>query len=248
MKKKSIIPVIAAGALAVTLAAAATPALAAANILPASGKSAVTATAGSLQPGNIEYAKKTLLNPDGSIAAVDETWADPATQAEKVSYSEPDKGTGELKFVAGAYTLENGTRYIKVIKDDQENLTGYEMNSSKHNLEDILKAAKQDYITEYQKGTRAAGWQDEGQVQSAEGKELHKLSRTDVSSMPGEEGAAYTENVYLDPSSGLPVKGDISVAQNGTAKLLYTYAYEYRNVSDDGSIFSTQGIRLKSMN
>ncbi|EGW36356.1 hypothetical protein [Desulfosporosinus sp. OT] len=247
MKKKSIIPVIAAGALAITMAAAATPALATASILPVAVKSPVTTSAGSLQPGNIEYAKKTLMNPDGSVAAVDETWADPATQAEKVSYSEPDKGTGELKFVAGAYTLENGSHYIKVTSDDQGNLTGYEIKSSKYNMAHAIKGTKQDYISTYQEGTRAAGWQDEGRIQTAEGKELNKLSRTDISFMPGKEGTAYTENVYLDPSSGLPVKGDISVAQNGAAKLLYTYSYEYRKVSDDGSIFSTQGISLEPM-
>jgi hypothetical protein len=250
--KKPITTVLIATAIIATLAVASTSALAVMDKTAANaqgtGKTAAITTASNPQQGNIEYAKKTLFNPNGSTASVEETWADPATQAEKVNYSEPIKETGEINYVAGAYALENGARYIKVSRDSLGNLIGYEMKSSNHNLSDILTASKQDYINEYKEGTRRAGWNDKGLVQSADGKQLDKLSRTDdASMMPGEEGTAYTENVYLDPSSGLPVIGDISVVKNGTSKLLYTYVYEYKNVSDNGTIFDTSGIKINKM-
>ncbi|WP_088188570.1 hypothetical protein [Desulfosporosinus sp. FKA] len=245
MKKTSMTTVLAATAIVATLAVTSTSVLAATaktgNIQP-TGHIVASATTSNQQEGNIEYAKKTLYNPDGSIAAIDETWANPANHNEKVSYHDLAK-----KIVAGAYVLENGNDYIKFSEDAQGKLTGYEMKSQNHNLTNSLTATKQDYINEYQQGTRRAGWKDEGLVQTAAGKSLHKLAREDKSTMPGEEGTVYSENVYLDPSSGLPVKGDISITKNGTTKLLYNYGYQFKNVSDNGTIFNTQGITIKKM-
>lgn len=246
--KKLITTVLTTTAIIAALAVVSTSALATTDKTAANaqgtGKTAAITTASNPQQGNIEYAKKTLFNPDGSIASVEETWADPTTHNEKIVL-EPVEGTSTLhQVIYGGYVLENGTRYIKFEGDNQGSLTGYEMKSQKHNLAYILTASKQDYINEYKEGTRRAGWNDKGLVQSADGKQLDKLSRTDASMMPGEEGTAYTENVYLDPSSGLPVKGDISVVKNGTSKLLYTYVYEYKNVSDNGTIFDTSGIKI----
>lgn len=209
-------------------------------------KVSVSTTVKDNSKGNIDYVKKTLFNADGSTAAVQEAWADPVTGNERLDYSEAVKGTNTLNRVEGCYVLDNGTKYIKATKDANGNLTGISMKVN--NANSILRAEKQDYINEYKEGTRRAGWNDEGIVKTADRTELNKLSRTDRSNMPGEEGISYVENVYLDKSSGLPVKGDLNVVQNGKTSLLYTYVYEYNKVSDDGSLFSTQGINIEKMN
>lgn len=198
---------------------------------------------------NIEYAKKTLYNADGNIASVIETWSNPATHDERSDFSELDNGSGSLtRFGGGAYVLNNGTQYIKYDKDSQGKLSGTSMEMSSSNSASIIVTGYQEYINEYKEGTRRAGWNNEGSVKTADGRELNKITRSDKSAMPGEEGKTYIENVYLDKNSGLPVKGDISVEQNGTITLLYTYIYEFKNVSDDGSLFDTKGINLKKLN
>jgi hypothetical protein len=194
----------------------------------------------------IYHAKKTLYNPDGSIALVEETWADPKTNDMRLDQIEPIKGTNTLQRTGGAYVLENGAKYIKVTVDDQGNLTGIFFNGSPLQFLNTLVAEKQQYINEYKEGTRRAGWNDEGTEKDADGTELKKLSRTDNSTTPGDKEQSMTiENVYLDKDSGLPVKGDISVEKNGIPSLLYTYAFVFDHVSNDGNLFNTNGINLE---
>ena len=204
-----------------------------------------TAVVSTAVQADITFAKKTLYNPDGSIATVIETSADPETHDQRLDYLEPIKGTDILQRTGGAYVLEKGATYIKVTTDTQGNLTGDFFNGSPLQFSNMLVGEKQDYVNEYKEGTRRAGWNDEGIVKTADGTELEKLSRTDNSAMPSGEAQLITENVYLDKDSGLPVKGDISVKKDGGASLLYTYVYVLENVSNDGNIFNTNGINLK---
>lgn len=195
---------------------------------------------------DIYFAKKTLFNPDGSIALVEETWADPETNDMRLDQIEPIKGTNTLQRTGGAYVLENGSKYIKITTDAQGNLMGDFFDGSPLQFSNMLVCEKQEYINEYKEGTRRAGWNDEGTVKAADGTELKKLSRTDNSTMPSDKVQSMTiENVYLDKDSGLPVKGDISVEKNGVTSLLYTYVYVFDNVSNDGNLFNTNGINLK---
>lgn len=203
----------------------------------------VSASVNNNHKSNIEYAKKTLFNPDGSIAAIDESWADPATNNERLDYSEPAKGTSDIVRIQSCFVLDNETRYIKASRTENGSFSG--ITFSGKNLGNILTAAKQDYINEYKDGTRRAGWSDKGIVKTKDGKDLEQLSRSDTSSIPGDEGKTFIENVYIDKDSGLPVKGYISVKKNGKTSLLYTYVFEFKNVADDGSLFNTEGIKLQ---
>ncbi|MFM1652140.1 hypothetical protein ACI7RC_08565 [Brevibacillus sp. B_LB10_24] len=239
--KKVLIP----ATIIATMAISSATAFAAANMtggesVPIASAAAVSMTVQDDSKGTIEYAKKTLFNPDGSIAAVDETWADPVTHNKRIDYKEPVKGTDTLQRIGGCYLLDNGKRYIKIGIDTDSHLIGSEFTLK--NPENIgLVAEKQDFIKEYREETRRAGWKDEGNVQTADGKKLKKLTRTDKSEA---FNAAYTESVLLD-ESGLPVKGEIYQEKDGKTDLLYTYIYEYKNVSDDGSLFDTNGIDLR---
>ncbi|WP_248923903.1 hypothetical protein [Paenibacillus hamazuiensis] len=239
--KKVLIPAAIIGAMAISSATA----FAAVNVtagdnVQASSASIVSTTVQNDSKAIIEYTKKTLLNPDGSIAAVDETWADPVTHNKRLDYKEPVKGADSFHRVGGGYLLDNGKRYIKVGTDTDGNLVGGEiMLTDAGNVG--LVAEKQEYIKEYQEGTRRPGWTDEGLVRTADGKELKKLSRTDKSEA---FNTTYMESVFLN-ESGLPVQGEIYEEKNGKTDLLYTYFYEYKNVSDDGSLFDTNGIDIE---
>lgn len=79
--------------------------------------------------GTVEYARKTLYNPDGSLAAIDETWADVVTHNQRSDYTEPAAGTDSMQRVGGAYVLDNGHKYLKVATNDQGNLVGYELTA-----------------------------------------------------------------------------------------------------------------------
>jgi len=204
-----------------------------------------TAVASTAVQAEIFHAKKTLYNPDGSIALIEETWADPKTNDMRLDQIELIKGTNTLQRTGGAYVLENGAKYIKVTTDVQGNLTGTIINSDPLQFFYTLVAEKQQYINEYKEGTRRAGWNDEGIKKDADGTELKKLSRTDNFTTPDNEQSMTIENVYLDKDSGLPVKGDISVEKNGITSLLYTYVFVFDNVSYDGNLFNTNGINLE---
>ncbi len=206
---------------------------------------AVSTTVKNNGPLNIEYAKKTQYDADGSISLVIETWSNPATHDERLDYSELDKSTHSLTRTGGAYIVDNGTQYIKYEVDSQGVLSGTSMKLSSSKSASILVTEYQEYVNEFKEGTRRAGWNDAGTVKTVDGRLLNKITRSDKSAMPGEAGKTYIENAYLDKNSGLPMKGDISAEQNGAVTLLYTYIYEFKNVSADGSVFDIKGINLK---
>ncbi len=228
-----------------TLATASISAFATADKTTAHTQTANTAVVSTTIQADVSFAKKTMYKPDGSIAYVEETWADSKTHDKRLDFFEPGKETNTLQSIGGAYVLENGAKYIKVITDAQGNLTGIIFNGSPSQFSDMLVCEKQEYVNEYKEGTRRAGWNDEGTVKAADGTELNKLSRTDNSPIPGDEGKSFIENIYLDKNSGLPVKGDISVEKNGVTLLVYTYTYVFDNVSNDGSLFDTNGMNLE---
>ncbi|WP_127483770.1 acid shock protein [Paenibacillus ehimensis] len=213
----------------------------------ASAFAAEHTTGGNTQTAStaIEYAKRTLFNPDGSTAAVYETWADPVTHNERLDYLEPVKGTEAMQRIGGGYVLDNGKRYIKVGRDTEGNLMGSAITAkdSDKSMSDLLVTEKQEYINEYKEGTRREGWTDEGMVPTSDGKKLKKLSRTDHSKA---FKTTYTESIFLD-ESGLPVQGEIYQEKNGTNSLLYTYVYEFKNVENDGSLFETKEISLQEV-
>ncbi|MEA4933013.1 MAG: hypothetical protein VB071_05415 [Lawsonibacter sp.] len=225
-----------------TLAATSISAFAATDKTAAHAQTANTAAASSAVQEDVYSGKKTLYNPDGSIASVIETWDDSKTHDKRVDFLEPIKGTDTLQRTGGAYVLENGAKYIKVTADAQGKLTGSVFNGSPSQFSNMMVCEKQAYVNEYKEGTRRAGWKDKGTVKAADGTKLKKLSRTDNSTTPGEKTI---ENVYLDKNSGLPVKGDISMKKNGVTSLVYTYVYTFDNVSNDGSLFDTSGITLE---
>lgn len=212
---------------------------------PASSAAVSVAAVSSNSVGTVEYAKKTLYNPDGSLAAVNETWADSATHNQRSDYTEPAAGTESMQRVGGAYVLDNGHKYLKVSTNDQGNLIGFELTakSADQNWSDLLVAEKQDYIDEYKEGTRRTGWTDAGIVKTADGQNLRKLSRTDKSDAFNK---TYMESVFLD-DNGLPVQGEINEVVNDKKNLLYTYVYEFKNVPNDGSLFDTKGIQLEAI-
>jgi hypothetical protein len=213
----------------------------------ANTQTANTAVVSTAVQADIYFAKKTSYNFDGSIALVEETWADPETHDKRLDYIEPIKGTNTLQRTGGAYVLENGAKYIKVTADAQGNLTGSIFDGSPLQFSNMLVCEKQEYINENKEGTRRAGWNEEGTIKAADGTELIKLSRTDISTMPGDTGKSYIENVYLDKDSGLPVKGDLSVEKDGVTSLVNTYVYTFDNVRNDGSLFDISGMNLKDI-
>ncbi|NHN35256.1 hypothetical protein [Paenibacillus agricola] len=243
--KKVLLPTVFIASLVIASATALAAVDTTSNITQPASVAAVSAAVNNDHAGTIEYAKKTLFNPDGSVVAVNETWADAATRNQKSNYEEPVKGTDSMQRLGGAYVLDNGNTYIKVATDAQGNLVGYELTAKNpdQNWSNSLVAEKQDYINEYKEGTRRVGWTDEGIVQTVDGQSLRKLSRTDKSAA---FSTTYTESVFLD-DSGLPVQGEIYEVVNGTANLLYTYVYEFKNVSNDGSLFDAKGIPLQEI-
>ncbi|MGB8451749.1 MAG: hypothetical protein WCD89_05385 [Anaerocolumna sp.] len=195
----------------------------------------------STEQGSIEYAKKTTSNADGSIAYIDESWADPSTHNERLDDYESVKG--DMVRMQSCYVLDDESKYIKASRTDKGSLTGDCFLGK--DLGDILIAEKQDYINEYKKETRIKSWKEKGNVKTKDGRKLIKLSRAEKSTIPGDEGKTFIDTIYIDKDSGLPVKGNLHVKKNGKTSLLYTYVFEFKNVVDDGSIFDTKDIILK---
>lgn len=197
--------------------------------------------------GTVEYAKKTLYNPDGSLAAVDETWADPATHNQRSNYKEAVKGTDSLKSVAGTYILDNANRFLKVSTNDEGSLVGFELKATtaeqNQNWSSLLVAEKEDYINEYKEGTRSEGWTDAGSVKAADGQPLRKLTRTDKSET---FNRTFTENVLLN-ENGLPVQGEIYEIVNNKTSLLYSYDFTFQDVPYEDSLFDVSGIQIQAM-
>ncbi len=204
--------------------------------------------------GTIEYVKQTMLNSDGSISLVSEIWVNTITQERREDFRCKDvDGTDAF---TSHYLKENGTKWIDISRDAQGNA----VNGTYVTVTEEGVKAYNDFTARYSFSAvkaRYTGpeWKDEGIVQSADGKTLKKLSQRitrkagpKLNSANPDKEINSIQYVYIDVDTGFPVKSEFYTEQDGTMKLQSSQIFEYKYVSNDGSLFETGEVDLKELN
>lgn len=204
--------------------------------------------------GTVEYVKQTMLNSDGSISLVSETWVNTITQERREDFRCKDvDGTDAF---TSHYLKENGTKWIDISRDAQGNaVSGTYVTVTEEGVK-----AYNDFTARYSFSAvkaRYTGheWKEEGAVQSADGKTLKKLSQgitrkagPKLNSANPDKEINSIQYVYIDVDTGFPVKSEFYTEQDGTMKLQSSQIFEYKYVSNDGSLFETGEVDLKELN
>lgn len=190
--------------------------------------------------GSVEYSKETVFNAKGVICATKETWVDSVTHDRRKDFND---GTS----LSSIYYLENGTKLENVGKSDRSNyLDGFNGTTATFSeASDYFKTYdngfyQKDLFSAIKYNYEKAAWTDEGVVKAADGKELKKISRT----YETQEGN-FTDYVYLDQDTGLPVKSETFSKKNMDV-IQYLSTFEYKTVTNDGNLFDTKEMKLKN--
>lgn len=183
-------------------------------------------------PG-IEHVTKTVMGPDGSVVSVTQSWENPVNHDEKIVVQ--DGNTHELWF-----RLNEGRQILKLFT----NAAGQVINGVDVTLPQGLSPQTPDLFATEKARFQGAGWTNEGTLQS-DGTTLQKWTKVYAPAPPA--NANYSETVYLNPQTGLPVKGTIYKLETGQLQLLYTESYQEQTVANSASLFSTRGLNLTNV-
>lgn len=190
--------------------------------------------------GIIEYTKTSFEFKESGETIVTEFWLDPVTLEGK-THEIVTSVDNSIEKNFTAYTKDGAKNYINILRDQNGKAVGgrkfcYSDERAQENAENLKKydvfSGRQAM---YQDMTF---WKDKGTI-TTEGKTLKKL-------LCGDEKNGNITIVYVDESTGFPVKEEAFV--NG--KPFSTMNYEFKYVDKDDKLFDAsmeEGIDLNSL-
>ena len=188
--------------------------------------------------GSIEYTRTSFVFTGTGETIVTESWLDPETLEGKTNEVETSAGNKVEKNYT-VYRKDGAKHYINIQRDQNGKAVSaidfsYSDGRAKENSEDLKrydifagrKAMYKDMTF----------WKDKGTVAS-EGKSLRML-------LCGDEKNGNTTIVYIDESTGFPVKEEAFV----DGKPFSTMTYEFKYVESDDKLFDadTEGVEVES--
>lgn len=186
--------------------------------------------------GLVEYTKTIFKFKDSGETIVTEAWLNPKTLEGKTNYIVTlADHTVEKNFTA--YTMNGAKHYINILRDKSGKAESgsqfyYSDERAKENAEnliqyDVFAGRKEMYMD-------MTFWKDKGKIIS-DGKTLKKL-------LCGDEQNGNTTMVFIDESTGFPVKEEAYVR----GKQFSTMTYEFKYVVSNDKLFdaSTEGVDL----
>ena len=194
--------------------------------------------------GTVEYGKDTYARTDGSQNFTMEHWFNPQTKDLRTDLAEYSSDHQLLRYQSTYYV--NGGNDMVVIQRDQNGapVSGKTLKRTDDSKSfDIIKQKNPGFDSE-KENYKAAYWTSVGTERTSDGKTLNKLMNSYQSYINDDTQANMQYIAYVDQASGFPVKEELYEDSTGTFKLFSTDTEEFRYVSDDGSIFATDGVTL----
>jgi hypothetical protein len=237
--KKALI----AASVMTTVALGSTAALVAANAADQSVKPAVVSpavadyTVAENESLLLHYVKKSIYDANGNLLGYEETWGDPLTYNQRI---DAHFEGGDMSF----YSLYNGTTSAKVARDEK----GIVINGTVVTVAPEDSAASGPLYELMEKQYQSEEWTEAGTV-TVDGKKLKKVIQTNFSNEGTSPSNMYkvkfTETVYLDAQTGLPVKAETHEVKDGKMVLYSTFAYEYDRKDRDQKLFDISSMDLE---
>ena len=195
--------------------------------------------------GMIQYSKDVYSRTDGSQNFSFEHWYDPASKDMRSDLKEYDNDH-QLTRYQSTYFINNGNDLVIIQRDADGNpLSGTIMKRSDQSTifenyaaTDFSFEAAKDFYT----GSR---WTSIGTEQTSDGKTLNKIMSCYQSYISDTTQANMQLIEYIDPDTGLSVKEELYEDSTGQFELFSTDTNEYRYVTDDGTIFKPDNVKLK---
>ncbi|MBB6734663.1 hypothetical protein [Cohnella zeiphila] len=196
--------------------------------------------------GTIEYSKDTYSRTDGSQNFTLENWYDPQTKNFRTDVKDYSADHQLLDY-RSTYFLNGSDMVVIQRNSNGDPISGkwVKRTDDSHTFDILEKktlgfsGVKQNYKADY--------WTSVGTGQTPDGKTLNKLMNSYQSYIDDNTLANMQNIVYVDRQTGLPAKEELYEDSTGTFKLFSSDTEEYQYVSDDGSIFSTDGVTLESV-
>lgn len=193
--------------------------------------------------GTIQYSTDAYSRTDGSQNVTFTRWFNPETKDMRSDLKEYDSAQQVTRYQS-TYFL-NSSELIIIQRD---------VNSGNPLSGTISKREDQPTIFQKLEGNRgfdtvkasftSSRWTSVGTEQTSDGKTLNKISAEYQSYITDTTQANMQLIEFLDQATGLPVKEELYEDSTGQYKLFSSNTYEYKYITDDGTIFKPDSITL----
>lgn len=194
--------------------------------------------------GTIQYSTEAYSRADGSQDVSFARWYNPETKDMRSDLKEYDSAHQVTRYQS-TYFL-NSSELI-IIQRDVNSGNPLSGTISKREDQPIIfqKFGANRGFDSVKASFTSSRWTSVGTEQTSDGKTLNKISAEIYQSSINDTTQANMQLIeFLDQATGLPVKEELYEDSTGQYKLFSSDTYEYKYITDDGTIFKPDSITL----
>jgi|GEM_PF-2647971 hypothetical protein len=194
--------------------------------------------------GEVQYSKDTYSRADGSQNFTMERWYNPKTKDMRSDLKEYTADHKLIRYQSTYYVI--GGSDLTTIQRDQDGkpVSGTILTRTDQSVIFQKYDTMSFDFNSTKEWFRGGNWSSVGTETTADGKTLNKVMESYQSYIDDNTQANMQLIEFLDKSTGFPVKEELYEDSTGQYKLFSSDIMEYKYVSDDGSLFKTDGVTL----